>query len=96
MKILDYFEHPRFGVIVSSTDSKFDNFSDDEIKKRIGDTIVLVSNSHQRKLAKVKNVDIATSLTGKKNINICLSDSIKLSDIKPISQLLLLSEINIA
>ena len=96
MKILDYFEHPRFGVIVSSTDSKFDNFPDDEIKKRIGDTIVLVSNFHQRKLAKVKNVDIATSLTGKKNINICLSDSIKLSDIKPISQLLLLSEINIA
>ena len=34
MKILDYFEHPRFGVIVGSTDSKFDNFSDDEIKKK--------------------------------------------------------------
>ena len=91
MKILDYFEHPQFGVIVSSTNSKFDNFSDDEIKKRIGDTIVLVSNSRQRKFAKVKNVDIATSLTGKKNINICLSDSVNLSDIKPNSQLLLLS-----
>lgn len=111
MKILDYFEHPRFGVIISSTDSKFDNFSDDEIKKRIGDTIVLVSNSHQRKFVnstppetgeacvhfvKVKNIDIATSLIGKKNINICLSDSVKLSDIQPISQLLLLSEINVA
>jgi hypothetical protein len=128
MKILDYFEHPRFWVIVSSTDSKFDNFSDDEIKKRIGDTIVLVSNSHQRKFVnstppetgeaclgerslaeetsagshrcvhfvKVKNIDIATSLIGKKNINICLSDSVKLSDIQPISQLLLLSEINVA
>ena len=96
MKILDCFEHPRFGVIISSTDSKFDNFSDDEIKNRIGDTIVLVSNSHQRKLVKVKKVDIATSLTGKKNINICLSDSIKLSDIQTNSQLLLLSEINVA
>ncbi len=96
MKILDCFEHPRFGVIISSADSKFDNFSDDEIKNRIGDTIVLVSNSHQRKLVKVKKVDIATSLTGKKNINICLSDSIKLSDIQTNSQLLLLSEINVA
>ena len=37
-----------------------------------------------------------SSLSGKKNINICLSDSVKLSDIQPISQLLLLSEINVA
>ena len=93
MKILDYFEHPKFGVVVSTANPKFDDLSNDEIKKIIGDEIVILdADSQEKKSVKVSFIDIATSLIGKKNINICLSDSILLSDIKPNSEFLLLSE----
>ena len=93
MKILDYFEHPKFGVIVSTANPEFDHLSNDQIQQIIGDEIVILdADSQSKKSAKVSRIDIATSLIGKKNINICLSDSIKLSDIKPNSEFLLLSE----
>ena len=93
MKILDYFEHPQFGVIVSTANPEFDNLPNEEIKKRIGNEIsILDADDYKKKSVKVKSIDIATSLIGKKNINICLSDSIKLSDINPGASLLLLSE----
>ncbi len=93
MKILDYFEHPQFGVIISTANPEFDNLPNEEIKKRIGNEIcILAPDYHEKKSVKVKSIDIATSLIGKKNINICLSDSIKLSDINPGASLLLLSE----
>ena len=93
MKILDYFEHPKFGVIVSTANPEFDNLSNDKIQQLIGDEIVILdADSQSKKSVKVSRIDIATSLIGKKNINICLSDSILLSDIKPNSEFLLLSE----
>ena len=93
MKILDYFEHPQFGVIVSTINPEFDNLPDEEIKKRIGNEIfILDADDYKKKSVTVKSIDIATSLIGKKNINICLSDSIKLSDINPRTSLILLSE----
>ncbi len=89
MKILDYFEHPKFGVIVSTANPEFDNLSNDEIKKRIGDEIIILdADSHKKKSVKVSGIELANSLIGKKNINICLSDSIKLSDITPNSEIL--------
>jgi hypothetical protein len=93
MKILDYFKHPKFGVIVSTANPEFDNLSNDEIKKRIGEKIVILDpDSHKKKSVKVLSIDIDTSLIGKKNINIWLSDSIELSDIKLNSEILLMSE----
>ena len=92
MKILDYFQHPKLGVIVSTANPKFDNLSNEEIQKIIGDEIVILAADSQKKSVKVSLVDIATSLIGKKNINICLSDAIKLSDIKLDSEIILMSE----
>lgn len=93
MKILDYFEHPKLGVIVSTANPKLDNLSNEEIQKLIGDEIVIFdADSQEKKSVKVSLVDIATSLIGKKNINICLSDAIKLSDIKLDSEIILMSE----
>jgi hypothetical protein len=93
MKILDYFEHPQFGVILSTAALEFNCLSDDEIKKRVGDKIIILdANSHELKSLKVSKVEIATSLVGKKNINICLSDSIKLSDLKLGSEIRLPSQ----
>ncbi len=89
MKILDYFEHPKFGVIVSLASPEFDKLSNDEIKNRIGDRIaILDTDSHEKKWVKVSKIDIATSIIDKKNILICLANSIKLSDIKPNSNIL--------
>lgn len=93
MKILDYFIHPKLGVVVTTANPKFDGLSNDNIEKIIGDKIFLLdADSQEKKSVKVFRIDIATSLIGKKNINICLSDSIKLSDIKRNSEFLLLSE----
>jgi len=96
MKILDYFQHPKLGVIVSTANPKFDNLSNEEIQKIIGDEIVIFdADSQKKKSVKVSLVDIATSLIGKKNINICLSDAIKLSDLKLGSEIILMSEFNL-
>lgn len=93
MKILDYFEHPQWGVIVSTANPEFDNLSNDQIQLLIGDEIVILDpDSRGKKSVKVSRIEIATSLIGKKNINICLSDAIKLSDLKPNSEFLLRSE----
>ena len=93
MKILDYFQHPKFGVIVSIAHPKFDNLSNDEIQEIIGEKIVIFeADSQSKKSVKVSRIDIAPSLIGQKNINICLSDSIKLSDIKLDSEIILMSE----
>ena len=93
MKILDYFEHRELGVIVSTTNPEFDNLANDEIKKLIGNEIVILDkDSSASKTVKVSSIDIATSLVGKKNINLCLSKDISLSELKPNSSIQLISE----
>ena len=93
MKILDYFEHPQWGVIVSTANPQFDHLSNEQIQLLIGDEIVILDpDSREKKSVKVSRIEIATSLIGKKNINLCLSDSILLSDLKPNSEFLLLSD----
>lgn len=93
MKILDYFEHPSLGVIVSTTNPEFDNLANDEIKKLIGNEIVILNeDSSERRNVKVSSIDIATSLVGKKNLNFCLSEDILLSELNPNSSIQLISE----
>jgi hypothetical protein len=93
MKILDSFQHPSLGVIVSTTNPKFDNLANDEIKKLIGNEIVIFNeDSSTRKKVQVSSIDIATSLVGKKNLNLCLSEDISLSELKPNSSIQLISE----
>jgi hypothetical protein len=93
MKILDYFEHRELGVIVSTTNPEFDNLANDEIKKIIGDEIVILDgDSLNQKSVKVSSIEIATSLIGKKNLNLCLDNSISLSELKPDSSIQLISE----
>lgn len=89
-KIQDWFEHDKFGVIVSIASAELDRLSDDEIKKLVGDRVaILDSNSHEKKWAKVFKIEIANSIVDKKNVSVCLGNSIKLSNIKLNSNLVL-------
>lgn len=93
-KIQDWFEHDKFGVIVSIASPELDKLSANEIKNLVGDKVaILDSNSHEKKWAKVLRIEIANSIIDKKNVSICLGKSIKLSDIKPNSNLVLSKEI---
>ena len=89
-KILDWFEHDKFGVIVSIASPELDKLSNDEIKDLVGDCVVIQNtDSQDRKLAKVFDLSIANSIIDKKNVNISLGNSIKLSEIKPSSSIVL-------
>ena len=89
-KIQDWFEHPDVGVIISIANPKLDKLSNDEIENLVGDCVVIKNpDSQKTKKAKVSDIRITNSIIDKKNINICLGNSIKLSDIKPNSDLVL-------
>ena len=93
-KIQDWFEHPDVGVIISIANPKLDKLSNDEIRNLVGDCVVIKSTDSQKtKQAKVSDIRITNSIIDKKNINICLGNSINLSDIKPNSNLVLSKEI---
>ena len=95
-KILDCFEHPNFGVIVSIANPELDKLSDDKIKNLFGDKVaILNTDSHTKKWAKVSEIEIANSIIDRKNVNICLGNSIKLSDIKPNSSIVMVAEENV-
>ena len=89
-KIQDWFEHDKFGVIVSIASPELDKLSNDEINKLVGDCVVIQNtDSQETKQAKVFDISISNSIIDKKNLNISLGNSIKLSDIKPNSYLVL-------
>ena len=89
-KIQDWFEHPDFGVIISIANPELDQLSKDEIKDLVGDCIaILDTETQQERWIQVSQVEVSTSIIDKKNINICLSNSIKLSEIKPSSSIVL-------
>ena len=93
-KIQDWFEHPNFGVIVSIANPELDKLSDDKIKNLVGDCIAILDvETQQKKWTQVSQVEVSTSIIDKKNINICLGSSIKLSDIKPNSNIVLSKKI---
>ena len=93
-KIQDWFEHPDFGIIVSIANPELDQLSKDEIKDLVGDCIaILDAETQQEKRIQVSQVEVSTSIIDKKNINICLGSSIKLSDIKPNSNIVLSKKI---
>ena len=93
-KIQDWFEHGKFGVIVSIASPDLDKLADDEIKNLVGDRVaILSSTSHEKKWAKVLEIKIANSIIDKKNVSVCLGNSIELSDIKPNSDLVLSKKI---
>jgi hypothetical protein len=83
-KIQDWFEHDKFGVIVTIASPELDRLSNDEIRNLVGNRVtILDSTSDQKKWAEVSEIEIANSIIDQKNIHICLGNSIKLSDIKP-------------
>ena len=93
-KIQDWFEHPNVGVIISIANPKLDKLSNDEIRNLVGDCVVIKNtDSQETKQAKVFDIRITNSIIDKKNINICLGNSIKLSNIEPNSNLVLSKEI---
>ena len=93
-KIQDWFEHDKFGVIVSIVSPELDGLFDDEIKNLVGERVAILDyNSHEKKWAKVLKIEIANSIVDKKNVSVCLGNSIKLLDIKPNSNLVLSKKI---
>ncbi len=87
-KIQDWFEHDKFGVIVSIANPKLDKLSNDEIKNLVGDCVLIKNTDSQKtKQHKVFDISISNSIFDKKNVNICLGNSIKLSDINPNSDI---------
>lgn len=93
-KIQDWFEHPDVGVIVSIANPKLDKLSNDEIENLVGDSVVIKNTDSQKtKQAKVFDIRITNSIIDKKNVNICLGNSIRLSDIKPNSDIVLSKKI---
>lgn len=93
-RIQDWFELPDFGVIVTIVSPELDKLSDDEIKNLVSDRVAFLdSTSHTKKWAKVSRIEIANSIIDKKNVSFCLGNSIKLSDIKPNSDLVLSKKI---
>ena len=93
-KIQDWFEHDKFGVIVSIASPELDKLSNDEIKNIVGNRVaILDTDSQEEKWIEVSDIEIASSIIDKKNIHICLGNSIKLSDIKPNSDIVLSKKI---
>ncbi len=89
-KIQDWFQHDKLGVIVSIASPELDKLSNNEIKNLVGDRVaILDSISLEKKWAKVFDISISNSIIDKKNVNISLGNSIKLSDIKPDSDIIL-------
>ena len=88
-RIQDWFQHDKFGVIISIANPELDRLSNNKIKNLVGDRVaILDSTSDEKKWAKVSEIEIANSIIDKKNIHICLGSSIKLSDIKPNSDII--------
>ncbi len=82
MQVLDVFELPEQGVVITGTNSDFDLLEDQVIRHLIGNKILLETPDGKEIEAEVSIVDIGKSLIGKKNISICLFPTIHLSDIK--------------
>ncbi len=92
-KIQDWFQHDKFEVIVSIASPDLDKLSNDEIKNLISDRLIIQdSDSYTKKCVKVSKIKIASSIIDKKNVSICLGNSIELSDIKPNSDIVLTTQ----
>ena len=81
MSVLDSFELPDIGVIISGYNPAFNHVPSDDITQLIGPEIMVFQNDEYLPL-KVLNLDISRSVIGQVNINICLGDQILLSDIQ--------------
>jgi|GEM_PF-1673834 len=93
-RIQDYFELPDLGVVISIANPTLDKLSNNAIKDLISNRIAIVnSDTQKQKRIEVSDIDIATSIIDKKNVHICLGNSIKLSEIKPNSDLVLANKI---
>ena len=92
MKVKQFNFRTEKGVIkIDAGDSfvEIEVLSKDEIKNLVGDRVAILDfTSDEKKWAKVSEIEIANSIIDKKNIHICLGSSIKLSDIKPNSDII--------
>jgi hypothetical protein len=82
MQILDLFELPGLGLVISGTNSNLNDLTNDQIKKYVGNEVLIKkSDNSSVEISDIK-VDIGTSLIGQKNINICLPDGFKASELE--------------
>jgi hypothetical protein len=82
MQICDMLELPGLGVIISGTNSELDSLTNEQIEKYIGNEVLIQKADNSSIVVDGVKVDIGTSLIGRKNIHICLAESIKLSDLE--------------
>ncbi len=82
MLIIDKFMLPDLGVVISGVNPNFDTLEKEKIEKLIGKSIVIRKPNGSEATVKVKGVDVASSLLGKKNISIQLGGPIQLEDLE--------------
>ena len=81
MEISLTFKSDANGIIIVGINPEFDALSIPEIKKIIGNYIIVKNPSSELKL-EVKSTQISNSLIDKKNIGICLGDYVKIEELK--------------
>ncbi|WP_143310071.1 hypothetical protein [Candidatus Entotheonella palauensis] len=74
MSILDKFKLPDLGVVISGVNPALDQLENEKIEKLIGKNIIIRKPSGSEIKARVKGIDVSSSMIGKKNISIQLED----------------------
>ena len=82
MNIIDKFKISDLGVVISGVNTNFDTLEKEKIEKLIGKSIIIRNPNGSEIKVKVKGIDIASSLIGKKNISIHLEDTIQLENLE--------------
>ena len=82
IKIFDIFETPDKALVVGGTSNDFDNLSNDEIRNQIGSKIQLQNPDGSIVQTNVIEVELSSSLVGKKNVFLLLPSNLKRSSIQ--------------
>ncbi|QLG42026.1 MULTISPECIES: hypothetical protein [unclassified Paenibacillus] len=70
------FETPEFGIIVMGANEELDELLPSTIKEMIGDQIIIKKTDGEEQILEVVSTQINHSISGKKNIGICLGKGI--------------------
>lgn len=82
MRILDMFELPDLGLIISGDNPEFDPMPKDHIRSVIGEKVEIHKANGSKLTVDVLGVDVSTSLIGKKSISIRVGANIKKEDLE--------------
>lgn len=82
MTIILVFESKEEGTVMVGTDKELDQLTHPEIKKMIGEKILVKRTDNREIPLQVSLIQISTSMADKKNIGICVGKAISPEEIK--------------